>query len=83
MLPLFAHMNVYRKDFLYNQGDQSEEVFFIFKGRVKFFYKPPKPSEEVDVVDESQHNSEAVEYPEPINLHVEGSYFGDNDVLLN
>lgn len=21
--------------------------------------------------------------PDPINLHVEGSYFGDNDVLLN
>ena len=85
MLPLFAHMNVYKKDFLYNQGDQSEEVFFIFKGRVKFFYKIPKTHEEVEVGDDSPHNTKALlpEYPEPINLHVEGSYFGDNDVLLN
>jgi len=31
-------MKVYQKDVLYGQGDQSEEIFFIIKGRVKFYY---------------------------------------------
>lgn len=38
MLPLFHQMKVYKHDILYGQGDQSEEIFFIIMGRVKFYY---------------------------------------------
>lgn len=41
MLPLLAQMKVYQKDILYGQGDPSEDIFFIIKGRVKFYYKRP------------------------------------------
>ena len=72
-------MKVYKKDILYGQGDQSGEVFFIIKGRVKFFWKKPgEQSEEHPEGEEEISQSK----PDPINLHVEGSYFGDNDVLL-
>jgi CRP-like cAMP-binding protein len=64
-------MKVYQKDVLYGQGDQSEEIFFIIKGRVKFYYNT------------NFKQIEAQPNLVPINLHVEGSYFGDNDVLIN
>jgi hypothetical protein len=38
MLPILAQMRVYQKDILYGQGDNSEEIFFIVAGRVKFYY---------------------------------------------
>ena len=71
MLPLLSQIKVYSKDVLYGQGDQSAEIFFIIRGRVKFFY---------NVNFKDVH---ALPNNVPINLHVEGSYFGDNDVLLN
>jgi CRP-like cAMP-binding protein len=39
MLPLFRSMKVYTKDILYHQEDQSEELFFIVTGEVKFYVK--------------------------------------------
>ena len=70
MLPLFIQMKVWKTDPLYGQGDQAEEIFFIFKGRVKFWY---------NVVTEP--GKDAVN--KPINVSVGGSYFGDVEVLLN
>jgi len=77
MLPLFGQMRLYKKDILYAQGDPSDDVFFIIMGRVKFFWKKPMSS------DQYREKGKLPEPPEPINLHVEGSYFGDNDVLVN
>ena len=71
MLPLLSQIKVYPKDVLYGQGDQSQEIFFIIKGRVKFFYNT------------NFQDVRAKPNNVPINLHVEGSYFGDNDVLIN
>ena len=72
MLPLFIQMKVYKEDILYGQNDQAEEVFFIFRGRVKFYY------------DLFFNNGPAERhFSQPINLTVEGSYFGDIEVLLN
>jgi len=45
---------------------------------VKFFWK--KAVNHNNFGNDHKGDSEP---PDPINLHVEGSYFGDNDVLLN
>ena len=71
ILPLFSTMKVYKKDVMYNQGDQSLDIFFIIRGRVKFYVDLNQ-----DVLGKEPANV-------PIHLHVEGSYFGDSDVLIN
>lgn len=63
-------MKVYSKDILYNQGDHPEEVFFIFQGRVKLCYD----------VNEGQ-GDHAINVP--FNMYVEGSYFGDLEIILS
>jgi CRP-like cAMP-binding protein len=68
-LPLLKPMKVYEGDLLYNQGDHAEEVFFIMKGRVKFY------------CDVSEDDLETINVP--FILYVEGSCFGDSDVILN
>lgn len=82
MLSLLAQMKVYKNDILYCQGDPSEEIFFIIKGRVKFYYKRPEPTTKQMELKAKGKIKSKVELT-PINLQVEGSYFGDNDVLLN
>ena len=69
MLPLFRSMKVYTKDILYHQEDQSEELFFIVTGEVKFYVK-------LNIEGQKPKNV-------PIHKYVAGSYFGDSDVLLN
>ena len=69
IFPLLKPMKVSAKDVLYNQGDHAEEIFFIVKGRVKLFYDVSEGFGEPNNV--------------PFNLYVEGSYFGDCDVLVN
>ena len=71
MLPLFIQMKVNKTDALYGQGDQAEEIFFIRQGRVKFYYN----------VNSSDPDKNSIHIP--INVSVEGSYFGDIEVLLN
>jgi CRP-like cAMP-binding protein len=66
-LPALKPMKVYSKDVLYMQGDHPEEVFFIQKGRVKLFY---------------DLNEGGTPFNIPFNMYVEGSYFGDLEVLL-
>jgi CRP-like cAMP-binding protein len=69
ILPLLKPMKVHAKDVLYNQGDHAEEIFFIVKGRVKLYYDLNEGIGEPNNV--------------PFNLYVEGSYFGDADILVN
>lgn len=80
MLPMLQPMKMYKKDILYSQGDPAEDIFFIIKGRVKFFYETKVSEDDRKLLKERN-----VQLPEPvpINLHVEGNYFGDNDVLVN
>lgn len=61
-------MKVYSKDILYRQGDHPEEVFFIQYGRVKLVY---------DVTEGSAHPINV-----PYNMYVEGSYFGELEILI-
>ena len=71
MLPLFSQMKVYKDDALYGQNDPAEEIFFIIKGRVKLYYNIfcSRPDREPENV--------------PVNVCVEGTYFGDVEVILN
>ena len=64
-------MKVYKGDNLYGQNDPAEEIFFIIRGRVKLYYN----------IFCQQPNRKA-KY-KPINICVEGSYFGDVEVILN
>ncbi|CDW89105.1 cation channel family protein [Stylonychia lemnae] len=68
-LPALKPMKVYSKDILYSQGDHPEEVFFIQLGRVKLCYD----------ISEGE-NSQPINIP--FNMYVEGSYFGDLEILL-
>ena len=61
-------MKVYSKDILYSQGDHPEEVFFILKGRVKLCYEV------------SEGEGEPMNIP--FNMYVEGSYFGEMEMML-
>ncbi|CDW85707.1 UNKNOWN [Stylonychia lemnae] len=67
-LPALRPMKVYSKDILYNQGDHPEEVFFIQQGRVKLCYN-------VSEDDDFPFNI-------PFNMYVQGSYFGDLEILV-
>ena len=69
ILPLLKQMKVYPQECLYNQADHADEIFFIVHGRVKIYYDLNEGFGDPD-----NH---------PFNLYVEGSYFGDSDILTN
>lgn len=76
MIPKLKMLALYDNDILFSQGDQAEEMFFIFHGSVLLYVDL---SEIVDmrtfVKDDSCFNL-------PIAVYSNGSYFGDNDVIL-
>lgn len=47
---------------------------------MKFFYRVPITNEQMK---ENKRNNIPVELPVAFNQHVEGSYFGDTDVILD
>ena len=70
-------MNLYDNDILFNQGDQAEEIFFVYDGSILLY---------VDVLDFL--NMEPFVTAEqcfniPMAIYSNGSYFGDNDTLLH
>lgn len=70
ILPLFKQAKVLEHDRLYNQGDQALEIFFLYKGRVKFYF-------DLYIVGEKKPRLE------PFCLFVDGSMFGDQDILID
>ena len=60
-------MNFFNGDYLYFQWETADDIYFIKNGKVKLLYDLMK--------------GEAEPYMIPFNMYVEGSYFGDNDVL--
>ena len=78
MLPLLKSKNLYKGDIVFSEGDVSDEIIFVLRGSVTLF---------VDI-------SDLVELPEgtiddqnqafnvPFSVYNKGSYFGDEDVLL-
>ena len=71
LLPKLKPLKVYELDVLYNTGDTAEEVFFILKGRVKLH------------CDANEGDETLGENWIPFNLYVEGSYFGDSDIIVS
>ena len=63
-------MRIHETDRLYKQGDQAQEIFFLYKGRIKFYNNLYLKG----------HSRPKLE---PFSLYVEGSYFGDQDILIN
>lgn len=55
-------------------------MFFIIKGRVKFYYEIQFTKEDRE---KAAAEGKVLPIEEAINRHVEGSYFGDHDVLIN
>jgi CRP-like cAMP-binding protein len=76
LIPRLKPMTLYDNDILFNQGDQAEEIFFVYNGSVLHY---------VDILDFMNmepfiKNDQA--FNVPLCLFSDGSYFGDNEVLL-
>lgn len=69
-LPKLKQMNFFAGEYLYIQNEHADEVYFILKGKVKLMY---------DLTDGEIPKP----YNIPFNMYVEGSYFGDSDVLAD
>lgn len=69
-LPKMKQMNFFAGEYLFTQREQAEEVYFIFKGKVKLMYDLTEGETDIP-------------YLIPFNMYVEGSYFGDSDVLAD
>eukprot|EP00347_Sterkiella_histriomuscorum_P001048 403373535 len=71
ILPALRPIKLMPTDVLYTQGDHSDEIYFIKKGRIKLY------------IDVNENNPDA---QEPLNIafiaYVEGSYFGDSDIFF-
>ena len=61
-------MNFFAGEVLFFQNDHADEVYFILKGKVKLMY---------DILE----GMADAPFNTPFNMYVEGSYFGDSDVL--
>ena len=63
-------MNFFAGEYLFVKKEHADEVYFILKGKVKLVYDLTEGE-----VDKPYHI--------PFNMYVEGSYFGDSDVLAD
>jgi CRP-like cAMP-binding protein len=77
LIPKLKLNSYFDNDIVYSQGDQAEELFFIFHGEV-LFYKDV--SEVIDMREVVRMESA---FNIPFASYSAGSYFGDNDALLH
>ena len=61
-------MNFFSGEYLFHQNEHADELYFILKGKVKLMY---------DILE----GKTGEPFNCPFNMYVEGSYFGDSDVL--
>uniref|UniRef100_A0A7S3CPI6 Cyclic nucleotide-binding domain-containing protein n=1 Tax=Strombidium rassoulzadegani TaxID=1082188 RepID=A0A7S3CPI6_9SPIT len=76
IIPKLKSLNLFDNDILFSQGDQAEEVFFIFHGSVLLYVDLS------EIVDMSIYVKEDSSFNVPLAIYSNGSYFGDNDVML-
>ena len=76
IIPKMANMNLFESDILYCENDQSQQLFFVFNGSVLLYIDISNIINMVQFVD--QENCFNI----PVMIYSSGSYFGDNDVLL-
>ena len=67
---------MYDNDILFSQGDQAEEIFFIFQGSCLIFVDLS------EIVDMSTLIKLDQSFNVPLAIYTNSSYFGDNDVLI-
>ena len=76
LIPRLKLMSLYDNDILYSQGDQAEEIFFVYHGSILLY---------VDILDfinmEPFIKTDQV-FNIPLAIYSNGSYFGDNDMML-
>ena len=69
-MPKLKQMNFFAGEYLFFQNEHADEVYFILRGKVKLMY---------DLLEGETPEP----YHIPFNMYVEGSYFGDSDVLAD
>lgn len=70
-------MNLYDNDILFNQGDQADEIFFVYNGSFILYI------DLLDFMNMEPFLKSDQAFNIPLCLYTNGSYFGDNEVLLN
>ena len=76
IIPKLKNLNLFDQDILYSEGDQAEEIFFIFHGKVILYVDLS------EFIDMSQFIQSDSAFNVPLAQYSHGSYFGDNDVIL-
>lgn len=69
-------MSLYDNDILFNQGDQAEEIFFVYQGSVLLYV------DVLDFMDMEPFIKRDQAFNMPLAIYSNGSYFGDNDMML-
>ena len=77
-MPLLKAKNFYEGDLVFSEGDVSDEIVFVLRGHVTLF---------VDISDlvelpEGTIDDQSQAFNVPFSVYSKGSYFGDEDVLL-
>jgi len=68
VMPMLKPLRVLIDDIIYNQQEKAKEMYFIIKGRVKLWYN-------------LAHKDMMQDVYKGFNQYVEGSYFGDVDLI--
>ena len=78
VLPLLKGRKLYYGDLLYSESDVADEITFVIKGSVSLYQDiSDKIQLPTDLIDKEKHAFNA-----PFSLYREGSYFGDEDILV-
>jgi len=76
LIPKLKLNSLFEKDIVYSQGDQAEEIHFLFHGEI-ILYKDV--SDFIDMKDVVKMENT---FNIPFASYLTGSYFGDNDALI-
>jgi CRP-like cAMP-binding protein len=67
---------VFDNEILFSQGDLSDLIYFVFKGNIVLL------TDLSELVDMSLHLKPFVSFNVPLCHFIDGSFLGDNEVLL-
>lgn len=75
LIPKLELNSYFDNDILFSQGDQANEIFFIFQGGILLYI------DITDFVDLKGHIKPDEGFNLPLAMFNSGSYFGDSDVM--
>ena len=79
VVPMMRTRKLYQGDILYSQGDIADEVIFVLNGSFSLYIDISDKIELPDKLIDRETNAFNV----PFSLYRQGSYFGDEDVLVD